>query len=172
DPLHASQPESARITFSSPPATPSAPTTAAPSSCLSPTPFPPPAVTVAVSPLTGSLQAGTGATETLTATVGYTLNTQVTWQVNTVAGGNATVGTITTGGVYTVPTTVPSPATVTVTAVSAADSTRSGSATITITAPSSGGGGGGGGGALDVLSLLALTLGGLTRAISRPYNSR
>src|SRR5947207_13845765 len=75
---------------------------------------------------------------------------------------------ISTGGVYTVPATVPSPATVTITAVSVADPTRSGLATITITAPS----GGGGGGALDVLSLIALTLGGLTRAISRPYNSR
>ena len=164
--------DQATVTVSSSTATSSAPATAGTSACLSPITVPPPAVTVSVSPLTGSLQAGTGATETLTATVGYTLNTQVTWQVNTVAGGNATVGTITTGGVYTVPTTVPSPATVTVTAVSAADSTRSGSATITITAPSSGGGGGGGGGALDVLSLLALTLGGLTRAISRPYNSR
>jgi hypothetical protein len=58
---------------------------------------------------------------------------------------------------------------VTITAVSVADPTRSGLATITITAPS---GGGGGGGALDLLSLIALTLGGLTRAISRPYSSR
>jgi serine protease len=159
---------------------PTAATTSAPASatsggtnaCLTAITVPSP-VTVSVSPATGSLQAGSGTTETLTATVGQTLNTQVTWQVNSVTGGNATVGTITTGGVYTVPAMVPSPATVTVTAVSAADSTRSGSAAITITAPSSGGGGGGsGGGALDVLSLLVLTLGSLARAISRPYNSR
>src|SRR5256886_11124232 len=65
---------------------------------------------------TGSLQAGSGTTETLTATVGNTVNTQVTWQVDTVTGGNATVGTISTSGVYTVPATVPSPATVTITA--------------------------------------------------------
>jgi hypothetical protein len=124
-----------------------------------------------VSPATGSLQAGSGNTETLTATVGQTLNTQVVWQVNTITGGNATVGTITTGGVYTVPATMPSPATVTITAVSGADPTRSGSATITIT-PASSGGGGGGGGALDVLSLLTLALSGLSRALFRPYNSR
>jgi serine protease len=34
------------------------------------------------------------------------------------------------------------------------------------------GGGGGGGGALDVLSVLALALGGLASAVLRPYNSR
>jgi len=163
--------DQATVTVSSTAATSSAPAMAGTTACLTAISVPS-GVTVSVSPPTGSLQAGSGTTETLTATVGNTVNTQVTWQVNTITGGNATVGTITTGGVYTVPTTVPSPATVTVTAVSAADSTRSGSATITITAPSSGGGGGGGGGALDVLSLLALTLGGLTRAISRPYNSR
>src|SRR5207302_8783653 len=163
--------DQATVTVSSTAATSSAPATAGTTACLTAISVPS-RVPVSVSPPTGSLQAGSGTTETLTATVGNTVNTQVTWQVDTVTGANATVGTITTGGVYTVPTTVPSPATVTVTAVSAADSTRSGSATITITAPSSGGGGGGGGGALDVLSLLALTLGGLTRAISRPYNSR
>ena len=108
--------------------------------------------------------------ETLTATVGNTVNTQVNWQVDTVTGGNATVGTISTSGVYTVPATVPSPATVTITAVSVADPTRSGSATITITAAQ--GGGGGGGGALDALSLLALALAGLASAVLSPYNSR
>jgi serine protease len=165
----------ATVTVSPSAATTSAPasaTSAGTSACLTSITVPSP-VTVSVLPATGSLQAGSGTTETLTATVGQTLNTQVTWQVNTIAGGNATVGTITTGGVYTVPATVPSPATVTVTAVSAADSTRSGSAVITITAPSSGGGGGGhGGGAFDVLSLLTLALGSLTRAIFRPYSSR
>ena len=123
-----------------------------------------------MSPSTGSLQAGSGTTETLTATVGNTVNTQVNWQVDTVTGGNATVGTISTSGVYTVPATVPSPATVTITAVSVADPTRSGSATITITAAQ--GGGGGGGGALDALSLLALALAGLASAVRNPYNSR
>jgi hypothetical protein len=43
---------------------------------------------------------------------------------------------------------------------------------VTITAAPNPGGGGHGGGSLDVLSLLALALGGLTRAIFRPYSSR
>jgi len=160
--------DQATVIVSSTAATSSAPATAGTTACLTAISVPS-GVTVSVAPPTGSLQAGSGTTETLTATVGNTVNTQVTWEVDTVTGGNATVGTISTGGVYTVPATVPSPATVTITAVSVADPTRSGLATITITAPS---GGGGGGGALDVLSLIALTLGGLTRAISRPYNSR
>src|SRR4029077_11235345 len=64
-----------------------------------------------------------------------TTNTAVTWQVNGIAGGSMSVGTIATAGVYTAPATVPSPATVTVTAVSVADPTRSGAAQVTITAP-------------------------------------
>src|SRR5207237_6558370 len=93
-------------------------------------------VTTSTPPTAGSLEAGSGTTQSFSATVGYSLNTQVTWQVNTVAGGNATVGTISTAGLYTAPGTVPSPATVTVTAVSVADSTRSASAKVTITASS------------------------------------
>lgn len=61
----------------------------------------------------------------------------VTWSVNGVAGGNATVGTIAstsaTTALYTAPATVPTPATVTVTATSVADTTKSASATATIT---------------------------------------
>jgi hypothetical protein len=166
----------ATVTVDSTAATSSAPATAGTNACLSAIAVPSP-VTVSVLPATGSLQAGSGTTQSFTATVGDTLNTQVSWQVNTIAGGNATVGTISSAGVYTVPSSVPSPATVTVTAISLADSTRSASAMVTITAaaaapapapPSSGGGGG----ALDVLSLLALALAGLASALLRPYNSR
>jgi len=160
--------DQATVTVSSTAATSSAPATAGTTACLTAISVPS-GVTVSVSPPTGSLRAGSGTTETLTATVGNTVNTQVTWQVDTVTGGNATVGTISTSGVYAVPATVPSPATVTVTAVSVADPTRSGSATITITAAQ---GGGGGGGALDVASLLALALAGLARGPFRHYNSR
>jgi serine protease len=161
--------DQATVTVSSTAATSSAPATAGTTACLTAISVPS-GVTVSVSPPTGSLQAGSGTTETLTATVGATLNTQVTWQVNAMTGGNATAGTISAAGVYTVPATVPSPATVTITAVSVADPTRSGSATITITAAQ--GGGGGGGGALDVLSLLALALAVLASALLGPYNSR
>jgi serine protease len=158
----------ATVTVGSAAATSSAPATAGTNACLAAIPVASP-VAVSVSPTSGSLQAGSGNTQSFTATVADTLNTQVTWQVNTMAGGNATVGTISTAGVYTAPATVPSPATVTVTAISAADSTRSASATVTITAPASaGGGGGGGGGALDLLSVLALALAGLASALLRP----
>ena len=153
-------------------ATTSAPATAGTNACLTAITVPSP-VTVSVSPTSGSLQAGSGNTQAFTATVGETLNTQVTWQVNTITGGSATVGTISTAGVYTAPATVPSPATVTVTAISVVDSTRSGSATLTITASAPAPArGGGGGGALDVLSVLALALGGLASAVRSPYNSR
>ncbi|TLY85675.1 MAG: PKD domain-containing protein [Gammaproteobacteria bacterium] len=152
-------------------ATSTAPTSAGTNACLSAIAVPSP-VTVSVSPATGSLQAGSGTTQPFSATVADTLNTQVTWQVNTIAGGNATVGTISSAGVYTVPAMVPSPATVTVTAVSLADATRSGSAMVTITAAAPAPSGGGGGGALDVLSLLALALAVLASAVPSPYNSR
>jgi serine protease len=164
-----------KVTVGSTAATSSAPATAGTNACLTAIAVPSP-VTVSVSPLSGSLQAGSGTTQSFTATVGDTLNTQVTWQVNTITGGNATAGTISTAGLYTAPATVPSPATVTVTAISVADSTRSASAMVTITAaapaPAPSGGGGGGGGGLDVLSLLALALAVLTSAVLSPYNSR
>jgi len=149
-------------------ATSSAPATAGTNACLTAISVPSP-VTVSVSPTRGSLQAGSGTTQSFTATVGDTLNAQVTWQVNAMTGGNATVGTISTAGVYTAPAAVPSPANVTVTAISVADSTRSASATVTITAPASGHSGGG---ALDVSSVLALALAALASALLSPYNSR
>ncbi len=86
-----------------------------------------------MTPAAASVQ--TGGTQTFTATVTNTANRAVIWQVNGVAGGNTSVGTISTTGVYTAPATVPSPAIVTVTAVSVADPTRSGSAQVTVTAP-------------------------------------
>jgi hypothetical protein len=129
----------------------------------------PATIQVEVCPTTDSVQAG-GTAQTFTATLGNTSNTGVTWEVNGVAGGNTTVGTISTSGVYMPPPNVPTPATVTVSAVSVADPGQSSTAQVTITAAP--GSGGGGGGALDVLSLLTLALGGLSRAIFRPYNNR
>jgi len=131
----------------------------------------PATIQVAVCPTTDSVQAG-GTAQTFTATLGNTANTSVTWEVSGVTGGNATVGTISTSGVYMPPANVPTPAMVTVSAVSVADPGQSSTAQVTVTAAPNSGGGGGGGGALDVLSLITLTLGGLTRAISKPYNSR
>lgn len=91
---------------------------------------PPANVTIAISPTSATVAAGT--TQQFSASVSGTSNTAVTWQVNNTTGGNSTVGTITTAGLYTAPAIVPSPATVTVTAVSQADSTQSASATVTI----------------------------------------
>ena len=75
-----------------------------------------------------------GTTVQFTATVSGTTNTAVTWQVNGVPGGNSTVGTISSDGLYTAPAVQPNPSTVTITAVSQADPTKSGSATASIVA--------------------------------------
>jgi Right handed beta helix region len=72
-------------------------------------------------------------TQQFTATVTGTSNTSVTWEVNGLAGGNSTTGTVTSGGLYSAPVSVPNPATVTVTAVSQADTTKSASASVTVT---------------------------------------
>lgn len=76
------------------------------------------------------------ALQQFTATVTGTSNTSVNWLVNGVLGGNSTVGTISTSGLYTAPAAVPAPSTVTITAISQADNTTSGSAQATIAGPS------------------------------------
>src|SRR5437764_297083 len=88
------------------------------------------AVSVTISPTSATVAAG--GTQQFSATVQNTSNTAVTWQVNGVAGGNATVGTISSAGLYTAPAAVQSTTTVTVTAVSQADATKSASAQVTI----------------------------------------
>ena len=90
-----------------------------------------PAITVAVSPKTPSVQVAL--TQQFMAAVGNTTNTAVTWQVNGVTGGNATTGTISAAGLFTAPLTVPNPVAVTVKAISQADNTKSDTATVTIT---------------------------------------
>jgi hypothetical protein len=91
----------------------------------------PPVVTV--SPSVVSVPGNT--TQQFTATVTNTTNTAVTWQVNTIPGGNATVGSITASGLYTAPSAIPNPATVTVSAVSVANTNSIGSAAVTVTTP-------------------------------------
>jgi YVTN family beta-propeller protein len=74
-----------------------------------------------------------GSTVTFVATVATTnSNTAVNWEVNSISGGNSTVGTIDVNGDYTAPTTVPVPNIVTVTAVAQADTTATASASVTI----------------------------------------
>ena len=129
-----------------------------------------PAVQLDVCPATQSIQVK-AASQSFTVSVANTLNTAVSaWEVNGIAGGNSTVGTITSAGVYTPPSSVPNPSTVTITAVSAADSAVSGTATVTITLPPKSGGG-----ALDwwTLSCCALLLfaNSVTFRARSPYDS-
>lgn len=70
-------------------------------------------------------------TTPFTASVTGTTNTAVTWSVDSVSGGNSTVGTITTGGLYTAPSLAGSH---TVTATSVADTSKTASAAVTVTA--------------------------------------
>ena len=90
-------------------------------------------VSVSVSPSTAQVPGG--GTQQFTATVTGPTNTAVTWSAGGMVGGNATVGTINSAGVYTAPTTVPNPAQVTITATSAADGVTSASATATVVVP-------------------------------------
>ncbi len=98
---------------------------------LPPPPPPPPSIAVTVTPANGSVLLGNQTP--FTATVTNTTDTTVSWSVNSLSGGNATLGTITSAGIYTAPIDLPSSATVQVTATSHADPTKSGSATLAIT---------------------------------------
>ena len=85
---------------------------------------PPPAIAVSVSPT--STTVASGGTQQFTATVTGTTNTAVTW--------TASLGTISSTGLYTAPT-VSASTTATVTATSVADATKSANASVAITAP-------------------------------------
>jgi hypothetical protein len=103
--------------------------------------------TVAVSVLPGSASIATGQRVTLTPTVTNTSDATVTWSVNGIANGNATLGQICqqasspclapTGAIatsvdYLAPAAAPTANPVMVTATSAADASKSASALITI----------------------------------------
>jgi uncharacterized protein (DUF1800 family) len=90
-------------------------------------------VSVTVTPATITLRAG--ATEAFAASVSGSTNTNVTWSVNAVAGGNATTGTIDANGMFTAPANPPTPNTITVTATSASDATKQGSGAVTLQNP-------------------------------------
>lgn len=90
-------------------------------------------VTVTVAPSSAAVAAT--ATRQFSATVTGVANTAVTWNVNGVASGNATVGTISTAGLYTAPAAVPNPASVTVQATSVQSPSATGTATVTVQPP-------------------------------------
>jgi hypothetical protein len=91
----------------------------------------PAVVGITISPATATVRVKQS--RQFTATLTGTANTSVTWKVNGIAGGNTTVGRVSSTGVYTAPRRVPSPATVTVSATSVADATKSASAQVTVT---------------------------------------
>ncbi len=84
---------------------------------------------VSISP-TSATVAG-GGTYQFTATVTGTTNTAVQWAVGGVAGGNASVGTISSSGLYTA-AACPASSSETITATSAADSSATATASVSI----------------------------------------
>ncbi len=91
-------------------------------------------VQVSVAPSTVQIHAGDVYTFKTTVNGAGSLTT-VTWSINGILGGNATVGTITAAGVYTAPATVPNPNTIQVTATSVADSSASATGMVTVNNP-------------------------------------
>jgi Fe-S cluster assembly iron-binding protein IscA len=87
-------------------------------------------ISITVAPATA--QVLTGAQQQFTATVTGTTNTAVTWSVTGSGCSGAACGTISTSGLYTAPSTVPTPNGVKVTATSVADKTKAASATVSI----------------------------------------
>jgi hypothetical protein len=73
-----------------------------------------------------------GKTVPFSATVTGTANTAVNWEVAGVKGGDSTVGTVTTSGLYTAPLALPNPTSVVVTAVSQADPSKTGAGRVQV----------------------------------------
>ena len=96
-------------------------------------PPPPTTISVAVSP--GSTSVRADASATFSANVTGTQNTAVTWYVNDISGGSASLGTIDASGKYTAPAALPNPNSVTVKAVSSADSSKNGTSGVTLLNP-------------------------------------
>jgi hypothetical protein len=92
---------------------------------------PPPNIAVTVAPAAASVLLGES--QIFTATVSNTANTAVSWSVDGIPGGDAAVGTIDAGGVYTAPQIQMAPPSVSLVATSVADPSKSGAGTITVT---------------------------------------
>jgi hypothetical protein len=90
----------------------------------------PASASVSISPTNASVQVGQS--EQFNATVSGASNGTVNWLVSGILGGNSSVGTISSAGLYTAPASVPSAAVV-VTAQSSANPSNSASAGVTIT---------------------------------------
>jgi uncharacterized protein (DUF1800 family) len=90
-------------------------------------------IVVTVTPNVASVR--TSGAQQFTAAVTGSTNTGVTWAVNGIAGGNATLGTIIGNGNYNAPPTLPVNTAINVTATSLADTTSSGTAAVTLQNP-------------------------------------
>jgi hypothetical protein len=121
---------------------------------------------VTVAPMTAAL--GPSAQQGFTANVSGNgiLNSDVTWSVNQIAGGNSSVGTITTSGLYTAPSNIPVPISVTVAATTvvapaifgAASVSLAGTPTITSISPTQGAPG-------DVIQITGIDFGSLVQTV-------
>ena len=90
-------------------------------------------ISVAITPNGSTIRCGT--TLALSAKVNNTSNQLVTWQVNGIPGGNSTVGTISSAGVYAAPAVLPASPAVLIAATSQQDPTATGSVTINLQNP-------------------------------------
>jgi sugar lactone lactonase YvrE len=86
-------------------------------------------ITITIVPQSATVPLGD--TQQFAATVSGSTNPSVSWLINNAIGGNSTVGTISSAGLYQAPATLPSSA-VTVTAVSNANGSTSASLVITL----------------------------------------
>ena len=87
-------------------------------------------VRISISPTSATVP--TGGKQQFTASVGGTTNTGVTWYVDNINGGNSSVGTVSSSGLYTAPAATGSH---TVKAVSNANTTKAASASVTVAGP-------------------------------------
>jgi len=92
----------------------------------------PAAVRIQISPASASIVPG--ANTQFEVTVLHAGNTGVSWSVDGDTGGNATLGRISSDGIYTAPDDVPTPDTVTIRATSRQDTTKTASAKVKILA--------------------------------------
>ena len=90
----------------------------------------PPPISVVVTP--PGISIFLGSTQTFVASVSGATNPAVTWEVNSIAGGNSTVGQISSSGVYTAPQIMPASTAITITAASIADPAATNSAAVTL----------------------------------------
>ena len=113
-------------------------TNAAPPSATSPTGGSSSGDTVSITVVPSTASVVANSTQLFDATISGASNTTATWQVNGVTGGNSTLGTISSSGLYTAPA-VSATMTFTVTAISNDDSTKSAIAVVTVSPASTGG---------------------------------